>query len=183
MRACAGAGLVLAVAVLATATAAWACLPQPYIVVQPRSSGPAGSEIVVEGARFGEGPIEVRWNGLDGPQLASATGPDFTVTAAIPSDPPGLYTLLVVSRASDGGVDSVQRAVFDITAEGGDPATDVGSGTEPGAAAAGAAADPEGPAQPGPSGYDTGVQAAAGVGLLALGAVLGAGLSRRRRGA
>ncbi len=43
-------GIVVFVAVvLAGATGAWACVPQPLITITPVASGPAGAELTVNG--------------------------------------------------------------------------------------------------------------------------------------
>lgn len=162
---------------------AWACVPQPFIFLEPVSSGPPGSEVTVQGLRFGEPDIEIRWQTPDGPTLATATGGDFSVLVTIPEAPPGLYALLVIARAPGGGIDSVQRAVFQVTEEG---SSGVSQGLPEESAGEGHGASsvpvPSPSPLPTPVG-DFAVLAAAGAGLLALGALCGIKLARRSEAA
>lgn len=94
-------------------TASWGCVPLRSLVsVGPTSSGPAGSSVSVNGLGFGDGTIEVRWNGLEGQRLAEATGPDFSVPVVIPQVPDGMYQLIVLSRETDKGVATSGSASF-----------------------------------------------------------------------
>jgi hypothetical protein len=97
---------------LGTAGVAWACVPQPLISLQPRSSGTAGSEVTVDALALDPAPVEVRWNGLDGQLLATASGPQFSVPVTIPQVPEGLYTIVVFARDRSGAVGSSGRAAF-----------------------------------------------------------------------
>jgi len=111
------AGLVGAAAT-ATGSVAWGCVPQPYIVVQPRASGPAGAQVEVIGDNFEGGAVEIRWNRLDGDLLGKANGPTFSVTVTIPDQTEGLYSLLAISRGAQGEVGSIARAAFSVTGVG-----------------------------------------------------------------
>lgn len=108
-------------AVLAWAGLGWACVPQPFVYVQPKESGPAGTQVTVHGQDFSPNRAEVRWNSLDGPLLAATDGPSFEVAASIPQAPAGLYTVIVVSRAPSGAIAGVGRASFQVEAPGGAP--------------------------------------------------------------
>lgn len=110
-----GWGSIAAVVVGLAFTPAFACAPLPLLSVEPRSSGAAGSTIGVDGLRFTVGPAEVRWNTVDGPLLATATGPDFHAELEIPRTAPGLYALLGLSRGADGSVGVVARTSFEVT--------------------------------------------------------------------
>ena len=144
---------------------AWACVPQPFIVVQPQASGASGTEVEVVGTNFDPGPAEIRWNGLDGALLAKAEGPSFAATITVPDDAEGLYTLIALSRGAQGEVIGTARAAFAVTGE--DQAT-------PPPAPPPAAEDTEASSSPL-------VPMAFGAGLMALGGVGGAALDRRRR--
>ncbi|HSH60049.1 MAG TPA: hypothetical protein VK988_10490, partial [Acidimicrobiales bacterium] len=101
---------------------AWACVPQPAVLVQPRSSGAAGTEVTVIGRGFGDSRAEIRWNAFDGELLGALPGPDFTTDVTIPQAPTGLYTLVVIVRGPDGAVANTVRAPFEVV-EAGSPAT------------------------------------------------------------
>lgn len=167
-------GLGLLVLIL-VAGGAWACVPQPFVFLEPASSGPAGSEVTVQGLRFGEPDIEIRWQTPDGPTLTTATGTDFSVPVIIPQAPPGLYALLVIARAPGGGIDSVQRAMFQVTEEGSSAVSQ-----QLPEESAGRAADSSPPVPLTSPVRDFAVLAAAGAGLLALGGLSGMKLARRR---
>lgn len=107
----------LAAAVVTGASAAWACVPQPLITLSPTSSGPVGTALTVNGYAV-NGRAEIRWNAIDGPLLASAEGPAFSVPVTIPSTPAGLYSLLLLERGADGGLGSTGRAAFQVTSVG-----------------------------------------------------------------
>jgi hypothetical protein len=100
---------------IATGSVAWACVPQPYIVVQPRASGPAGAQVDVVGDNFERGSAEIRWNGLNGELLGKANGPTFSLTVTVPDDEEGLYSLIAISRGAQGEVGSIARAAFSLT--------------------------------------------------------------------
>lgn len=94
---------------------AWGCVPQPLISLQPRSSGPGGSKVIVDAIAVDPGRVEVRWNGLDGELLATAEGPKFSLPVAIPQVTEGLYTIVVLARDANGAVGSSGRAAFLVT--------------------------------------------------------------------
>ncbi len=165
-------GVVLSLAVIVLAvqgdTGAWACVPQPLISVQPRASGPSGSDVTVEALAV-SGAAEIRWNGVDGPLLATATGPSFSVPVSLPDAPPGLYAIVVFERGADGSVGSSGRAAFQITGDA-DQSSAVMQPAPPGP-----------PSSPGRSSFAPApaALALAGAGLVIAGGLGGALLSRR----
>lgn len=100
---------------MVAAASAWACVPYPYVFVEPRASAPPGTEVTVSGSGFGADSLEVRWRAIDGALLVKANGPTFSVPVTVPDEPPGLYTLLVVSRGRGGEVLGATSTVFDVT--------------------------------------------------------------------
>lgn len=164
-----------AAAMLAAATVAWACVPQPRLItLQPRSSGPAGSAVTVAALGFDPGRAEIRWNAGDGELLGTANGPDFSVGVTVPQVAVGLYHVVVLARSPGGEIGNTSTVSFEVTAEGG---------------AAAAAPSPPAP-QPrgepmGGSSRTTSVTAAllfaGGGGLVALGCLGGILLSRQGR--
>lgn len=107
-------GLLALVGLLVLVAApGWACVPQPLVSLQPASSGPAGTQVTVEGINFGSGEVEIRWNGAQGERLASAGG-HFSVPVTIPSVAPGLYVVTAVSRGAQGEVNQSAVAPFQV---------------------------------------------------------------------
>lgn len=108
----------VAALLLGIGSAAWACIPQPrLVVVAPQASGPAGSQVSVQGIGFDSPPArtEVRWNTADGPVLGRAETADFTMTVTVPQAEPGSYGVLVLSRGADGVLGNTGRATFEVT--------------------------------------------------------------------
>lgn len=124
--------------------------------------------MTVVGTSF-QGPVELRWNGITGSELATASGATFAVPITVPHDPPGLYTILAIARGADGSVASAARAEFLVTAAGSSP---VGS------------ASPGSSTRSNPTtSVSAGLAAGAGAGgvvLVALGALGGVRWARRR---
>lgn len=180
------AAAMLGVAGLA-AQAAWACVPQPLVYVEPMSSGPAGSQVTVTASAI-SGDAEIRWNSSQGPQLATATGPHFSVPVTVPADAQqGLYSVLVLSRAPGGAVTGSGQAAFLVTAPGGSPTGGPASGAPAtggpasGAPSAGGAASASTP-KPRASHSAGGVRGAGlvfgGLAVLLVGLILGAVIDR-----
>jgi hypothetical protein len=168
--------LLIAVVLLAGASTAWACapfpLPQALTSIQPRSSGPPKTKVVVNGLGFDHGrPVEIRWNGVEGETLGTATGPNFAVPITIPDVPSGLYGVIALSRGSDGAVGTAGMAPFQVTGE--DSAAD-----GPGEPSDNAVSERSAPSEKQPSPVPG---LASKVGLLALGAIAGGLFSRRVR--
>lgn len=95
------AGFGSVVAVLAWAGVAFACTAVAGVEVVG-SRGTPGSQTVVEGRRFEPGPVQLRWNTADGPLLATATGPEFSVPVTVPDAPDGVAFVIAVQRDSKG---------------------------------------------------------------------------------
>lgn len=166
--------------VLAATGAAWACVPQPRLIVLPQASGPAGNPITLEGIGFDPAPsrAEVRWNTIGGTLLGTTGQPDFSLTVTIPDVPPDLYAILVLSRDANGAIGNTARASFQVVGDGyvygsngaipAPPATN-GSPSPPAVS----------PGQSDPLLW-VGSGVVAGVALLVLGAFIGARLGRAR---
>lgn len=166
---------LFAAVMLAAATVAWACVPQPRLItLQPRSSGPAGSPVTVAALGFDPGRAEIRWNAGDGELLGTANGPDFSVGVTVPQVAEGLYHVVVLARSPGGEIGNTSTVSFEVTGEGG--------------AAAGASSPPV--SQPrgepvstssSPTSTTPALAFAAGGGLVALGFLGGILLSRQGR--
>lgn len=91
--------------------AAFACTAQPQVYsLQPESATP-GSAITVSGESVtGSSPVEIRWNGVGGPLLATATPVQgrFATQVKVPNVSPGIYSVMLVT--SDG----TARAAFEV---------------------------------------------------------------------
>ncbi len=167
--------------VIATASLGWACVPQPLVSVQPMASGPPGGQVTVNALAI-TGPAEIRWSAPDGPLLATAAGPSFSVPITIPDVPRGLYSLVVVERQPGGSLGSSGIVAFEVTAPGDTLSGESHSPAQPSgdapkaldATTALVSAEPSPPATPG------WLLAVAGFGLVALGVLGGLLLSRRR---
>ncbi len=103
--------------VLVSAAAVWACVPlRSFVTVRPQASGPPGTPVSVVGLGFTEGDgVEIRWNGVDGPELGTAVGPDFTADVKVPDASEGLYSLIVVSRGQNGVLGATASTTFLVT--------------------------------------------------------------------
>ena len=164
------AAVLLALGLMA-ASLAWACIPQPLLVVEPSATARVGDKVTVRGVNF-RGLSEIRLNGLSGPRLATGRGEQFTIRVAVPEVRPGLYVLVGVSRDPTGGLAASASTPLQVVS------------SRPGAATAPAPATSAGGEDASPSsssGIDPLPAAAAGLGLLALGVLLGALLVRSRR--
>lgn len=168
-------GALVLTVVLCGAAAAWACVPQPLISIQPQSSGPAGSQVTVDGVSLGPGPVEIRWNRLDGPTLAKSSGPNFSQPVTIPEAPEGLYTIIVIQREPGGAIAGSGRAAFQVSAPGvSRPVAPAGRTSE--------GAGQGGTSNTSSAGLDPALAWGGGATLLVVGGVGGAWFSQRRRG-
>lgn len=158
---------LMAAAVAGLAVGASACVPQPLLSVEPRASGPSGTQLTVRARDVPGMNSEIRWNGAEGPVLATAESKrDFSVSVTVPDVEPGLYALVVIGRYTEGGVAGTGRAAFLVTD---------GNGTSVPSAEARTTDRSEGA-----EGSSVGL-ALGGAGLLALGCIGGGLLTRRRR--
>lgn len=97
-RAAGLAATVVAAVVLGAASFAWACTPQARVSGMSPDSGTPGSKTTLSAENFTPGPVEIRWNGSSGRELATAQGPSFSVNVIIPNVRPGFYTIVAVQR-------------------------------------------------------------------------------------
>lgn len=114
-----GTGLFIATTlVLIASMTAWACTNLATLNLS-EASGPAGSEIDISGSSFrtaerGGQAVELHWNGVDGPVLASAT-PDATgnivASLQVPADAtPGYYVIVATQNSVDDETGEVSAA-------------------------------------------------------------------------
>lgn len=99
----------VAIVMLGAASFAWACTTQAFVSGLSPEFGPSGTRVTVTGERFTPGPVQVRWNGTNGPVLATTNGPNFSVTITIPAATPDFYTILAV------GTEGRAPATFEVT--------------------------------------------------------------------
>lgn len=143
---------------LGWASVAFACSVSPQVTysLAPESATP-GETVTVDGSAVSSrSSVEIRWNGVKGKVLATATPTNgaFSVPVQVPEVPPGIYSLMLVT--TDAGVG---RTSIEVAAPASSPSQRVaGAQVWPTAAEAGAAARST---SPGPG--------AVGVGLLAVG--------------
>ena len=84
------------------------------MTVSPESA-PSGSTITVTLAGFPrETPLDVRWNGQNGPRLTTGTGPAFTATVTVPSVPAGAY-VISAATTDEHAPHSEGRVPFEVT--------------------------------------------------------------------
>jgi hypothetical protein len=100
--------LVTATVLLAGATPASAA---PELQLSP-AFGVAGETVTVIGTGFAAAEVEIRWGSESGPQLGTATGPDFFVDVEIPEAEPNSYPIVAVVR--EGGATSTSNASFQV---------------------------------------------------------------------
>ncbi len=107
--------VALVAVTVAGANGAWGCFPLPVLTVQPRASGPGGTQVTVEGVDFGEGvESEIRWNAIDGPLLARGSRGAFSVSVTIPQVDDGDYAIVAFSRLVDDSVGVKAATTFRI---------------------------------------------------------------------
>lgn len=145
------------IAVVAWAGVAWACTAVASVDIEGRSGAP-GSRQMVRGLKFEAGPVELRWNAVDGPLAATATGPRFSVPVAIPENARGVLFLVAVQHRPNGKVWQAPDS-FEVLAPGESPST-------PQAEVGPSIADTR------PEGRTTGSLMALGAGLLSIGGVV-----------
>jgi hypothetical protein len=152
--------LSVALAILAVAACgaavAWACTPSAFISVQGAGGqdfGPAGSQATVQGSGFSDGAkVQIRWNSADGPTLATATGPRFSVAVTIPANAAdGVYYIVATAVDSEGNPRQAP-APFRVGEPTRSPGGGSGSGSDSGSGGSPAASAPAPTATPGGSG-------------------------------
>lgn len=113
--------------VVAMAGLAWACIPNADFTMSP-AEGPAGAQTTIRLSNFSAQPVEVRWNAVDGPVLATVTpdGGSSTVQVTIPQVEPGSYFIYTV-----GSTGSQQRP-FEVLGPAGAATTPKTAGSTPG---------------------------------------------------
>ena len=117
-------GLSAAGAVLLAGAAAWACVSGPAINLSTVNAKP-GQEVTINGTNFSKpDPVQVRWNALDGPILATFAPPQsgaVTGTITVPADAKAGNYVLILSQTSADGKLSQQpiRALLTVTPDGG----------------------------------------------------------------
>lgn len=114
-RAAGLAATVVAAVVLGAASFAWACSPQARVGGLNPTSGPAGTKATLTASEFYPGPVQIHWNSTTGKELATAQGPSFSVTFAIPDDSPGVYTVVAVQRGAGGSILGKASTTFELT--------------------------------------------------------------------
>ena len=105
---------------LTAASLAWACVPRGTVTVSP-TSAPSGSTITVNASGFPQQtPIDVRWNGQNGPRLTTGMGPAFSAEVRVPSVAAGAY---VISAATmdEHAAHSEGLAPFEVTGSANSP--------------------------------------------------------------
>lgn len=105
---------VLGVVLFAVAGAALACTPKPRVFSSLPEAAPPGAAVVVRGENVpSQHPVEIRWNGVRGDLLATATADGhgaFAVPVTVPQAAPGIYTMVFL--AGDAGI---ARMSFEVT--------------------------------------------------------------------
>lgn len=127
-----GVGVVIAgLVALVPMADAWACLPLASLHANPAQVQPGG-QVTVTGSEFGSNPVQIHFNALTGPVLATLnptqTWPrQISGTVTIPNVAPGDYVLVATETAttphgpfgSSAGVPA--RAVVEVVGPGGAP--------------------------------------------------------------
>jgi hypothetical protein len=113
---------------------AWACTPKATIDVHGSAGpggGPPGSSVSTNGQGFGNGPVDITFNGVP---IASAVGPSFTATGTVPNVAPGIHYIVATNPEGQAA------AAFRVTGSATSPPGNPGSADNPGSSAPGAAA-------------------------------------------
>ena len=98
---------------------AYACFPsRTFITLQPKAEGQAGGPLTVKGYGLEGASLEIRWNGIQGPQLGSVTGSDFESNVTIPAEARGLNSIVVVGRSEDGTLLNAVSSPVDVIEPG-----------------------------------------------------------------
>ena len=129
-------GMAAVAAVLVASAAAWACVSGPSVTLNPANAKP-GETVTLTMRDFRKAdPVQVRWNDLNGPVLASfeqnASGSPFTGDITVPADArPGNYVLILSQTAPDGKLSQmpVRALITVVSPNGSNPV--LGAATSP----------------------------------------------------
>ena len=192
--------------VMAVSGFAWACTPVIHTSigsVTPPGGIPAkvepgaqvaaapGSKLDLISLNGGSAPVEVRWNGADGPLLATSASGNMATSIQVPADEqPGVYFVVVVAKDPSGIIISKSSTTVSVTASPGTASanqakvsSDLWSGLSGNPGSAESIASGTAPAS---SGSTSGIwmgAALVGVGALSLVSVLALGRAKRKRSA
>ncbi len=137
LRRAVGASVGVVVALMAVAATAWACTSSPTMTLLPAINAGAGpsnstpgkfatagpsSAVTVKmtgGAWASDQAVQIHWNGLAGPLLATTQGGTFSVPIQVPSVAPGVY---YVTATDPTGSTRVSQAL-EVTGPARVPAT------------------------------------------------------------
>lgn len=118
-------GLGAAAAAVVTTASAWACVSGPSATLNPANAKP-GDTVTANMRDFRKAdPVQVRWNDLSAPVLASfdniGTGAPFSGTFTVPENAkPGNYVVIFSQSAPDGKASQAPvRALLTVTGTGG----------------------------------------------------------------
>ena len=118
-------GMGAIAAVLVASAAAWACVSGPSVTLSPADAKP-GDTVTLNMRDFRKvDPVQVRWNDLNGPVLASfehnGSGSPFTGQITVPADAkPGNYVLILSQYAPDGKLSQMPvRALLTVVSPNG----------------------------------------------------------------
>ena len=118
-------GMGAIAAVMVASAAAWACVSGPSVTLNPANAKP-GETVTASMRDFRKAdPIQVRWNQLNGPVLATfesnGSGTPFTGELTVPADAkPGNYVLIFSQFAPDGKISQMPvRALITVTSANG----------------------------------------------------------------
>lgn len=101
-------------------TAAWACTPQAALFPPVPLEGPKGTPVLIRGQAPSPGPVQVRWNSLTGPVIATTEAGEghFAIqNVAIPDVPAGVYYMVLTTETNE-----VARVGFEVTRAPGEDA-------------------------------------------------------------
>ncbi|MDQ6839056.1 MAG: hypothetical protein M3137_12190 [Actinomycetota bacterium] len=115
-----------AVALMALAATAWACTSSPTMTLQPAANAAAAGSGSTPGAFAAAAPastvtvkmtggawasdeaVQIHWNGLTGPLLATTQGGNFSMPIQVPKVAPGVY---YVTASDPAGSTRVSQAL------------------------------------------------------------------------
>jgi len=111
------AAFIALTALVAAASAAWACTAQTYLnQVIPRQAVSRSTVSLAGQSTVRQGLVEIRWNSAEGPRVDVATtgsAANFSRQVMVPDVAPGVYYLVVVSEGQ-----KIASAPFEVTESG-----------------------------------------------------------------